>query len=154
MKIVLGIFLGLGVTILATVGIGDKITAKRFNNSTFQIGDIKQSILSQDEFVLIHGDCWKQMNTNIDLLSTDLGDHIVNAGFRIYDEIPDASGRVLRLQGSGSAILGSTQEDATSVNELNVNNDNSLSGSFRIYVDGRTSVSGAFDIDRNVNNDT
>lgn len=111
-KIFLGIILGLGVTILATVSSGQKITAKKFNNSTFRIGDIKQSILSQGEFILIHGDCWKQMNSNINLTGTDLGDHIANSGFRSYTQIPDISGRVLRSNGGMSETLGSIQEDA------------------------------------------
>jgi hypothetical protein len=109
---ILGIIVCLGLTVLATVGIGDKITAKKFNNSTFQIGDIKQSMLHNDEFVAIHGDCWEQMNNNIPLSGTDLGNHIINIGVRSYTQIPDASGRVLRSEGGLSSSLGATQEDA------------------------------------------
>ena len=109
---ILGIIVCLGLTVLATVGIGDKITANKFNNSTFQIGDIKQSMLHNDEFVAIHGDCWEQMNNNIPLSGTDLGNHIINIGVRSYTQIPDASGRVLRSEGGLSSSLGATQEDA------------------------------------------
>ena len=37
---------------------GDQITAKRFNESTFGVGDIKQSLLTETEFQSQFGTCW------------------------------------------------------------------------------------------------
>lgn len=113
---ILGILFCLGLTVLATVSIGDKITANKFNNSTFQVGDIKHSLLSESDFQTKHGDCWIQYNqgtdnSDIDITGTDLESFTGNV-------LHSASGRVLRAKGDSSALLTERQEDATAVNGL------------------------------------
>lgn len=109
----IGLLAGLGITVFATVLSGEKIKAVDFNNNSYQIGDIKKSILNDQEFQSIHGNCWKRMNTNISLSGTDLGNHILNIADRSYTSIPNASGRFLRNSGGKAGSLGSLQDYAT-----------------------------------------
>lgn len=114
---------------IAQVSSGDTITAINFNNSTYAIGDIKHSILNSAEFTAIHGTCWKQMNQDVNLVNTDLGNHIQTVGSRpSFVSIPNASGLFLRNSGSqtlsedGKTVtagaLGSRQGQATAPNGL------------------------------------
>lgn len=83
---------------------GDVISAKKFNESTFGIGDIKQSLLTQAQFQSQFGDCWVSME----------GQNISGSDFSALTSIvtlPDARGRFLRTLGGDAAPLAQTQED-------------------------------------------
>jgi hypothetical protein len=95
---ILGIIVCLGLTVLATVGIGDKITANKFNNSTFQVGDVKHSMLGISAFQSIHGDCWKLMDGS----SLDGASDLANLSG--WTNLPDARGRTLRMNDNGANV--------------------------------------------------
>lgn len=109
----IGFFFVFGTSLIAQVKIGDKITSNLYNNSKFQIGDIKDSILSENEFFDLHGNCWVKLDSSISLSGTDLGDHIDNIGSRTYSTISNLSGNFTRNSGGKSANLGSLQDYAT-----------------------------------------
>jgi len=94
----------------SSVTSGDKLTAKEYNNSRFNIGDIKISILDLTQFQNIHGNCWIKLNQGAD------GSDVSIAGSDLAvlkgDTIKSASGRTLRAEGGRSASLGVLQEDA------------------------------------------
>ena len=93
----------------AQVNTGDMIKAKNYNGSTHQIGDVKTSLLELADFQSIHGDCWRQYNTNsanVDLTGTELANYLGNS-------IPSSANRVLRGKGTlTNQATGGTQEDA------------------------------------------
>ena len=85
---------------------GDEIKANKFNNSTFTIGDVKTSLLSESSFQTLHGDCWVKM-TGQNISGSDLATLEPSLA-----TLPDASGRFLRNLGGNSNSLAQTQEDA------------------------------------------
>lgn len=104
---------------------GQIISAIDYNNSKFTIGDIKQTMLPESEFVKLHGTCWKQLNKEQDLenntsrVATPDGliDDINITGTALAtalstNYIKSSAGRFLRSEGAGSEILGNTQEDS------------------------------------------
>lgn len=93
-------------TLFAQVSTGDKIKANDFNNSTFQIGDIKHSILTESKFQGLHGDCWVLMSGQ-DISSTDLG------AYAEISNLPNitSNGEFLR-QATSSVSVGTIQLDA------------------------------------------
>jgi len=96
----------LSLTALAEVNIGSKLTANKFNNSTFMVGDIKQSLLSLEKFQQYAGDCWVKMEGQ-DISGSDY------ATIMEKTHLPDARGRFLRsIGGSRAPLLAETQEDA------------------------------------------
>lgn len=102
---ILGILFCLGFTIFATVSIGDKITAKRFNESTFGVGDIKTSLLTEVQFQAQFGTCWVSM-IGQDVSGSDYTSITGN------NSLPDVRGRFARTIGGSAPALGQTQEDA------------------------------------------
>lgn len=104
---------------------GQVISAIDYNNSKFTIGDIKQTMLPESEFVKLHGTCWKQLNKGQDLenntsrVATPDGliDDINITGTSLAtalntNYIKSSAGRFLRSEGAGSETLGDTQEDS------------------------------------------
>ena len=84
---------------------GDKITAKRFNNQTFTVGDIKHSLLTTAQFQGLMGDCWVVMGGQ-DVSGSDY------ATLTGKNALPDASGKFLRNTGGNAPLLGESQLDA------------------------------------------
>ena len=84
---------------------GEIITANRFNNGTFMVGDIKHSLLSVTKFQEIAGDCWVKMEGQ-DISGSDY------ATIMGVNVLPNASGRFLRDIGGNAPSLAQTQEDA------------------------------------------
>ena len=106
-KLILSVFLMFSLPSLANQEVmgGDKLTANRFNNQTFTVGDVKQSLLSLSQFQNLMGDCWVQM----------LGQDVVGSDYASItgkDNLPDARGRFLRIAGGNAPAVGVTQEDA------------------------------------------
>lgn len=94
----------------ANVQSGDEVSSVEYNNSKFNIGDIKHSILTLAEFQTLHGSCWIKLNqgadnSDIDITGSDL------ANLKSVNSIKSATGRVLRAEGGLSNSLGQTQED-------------------------------------------
>lgn len=89
---------------------GSGISADKFNSSAFQIGDVKHSLLTEQQFRQLNGDCWKLLDGS-PLAGTDFG------AFTGRTELPDARGRFVRNTGTpstgGTAVtLGGLQEDS------------------------------------------
>ena len=103
------------------VNTGDNISANKFNNSTFMIGDIKHSLLTESEFQQIAGDCWKKLDGVTDVSDTDFGSiKKATAGNPSLTVIlPNSNNQFLRDRGDGG--LGTIQADATAVNGLGGN---------------------------------
>ena len=117
---------------------GETITAKRYNESTFGIGDVRTSILSKTEFQNLYGSCWKQMSQAISLSGTDLASHTS------LTTIPDMSGKFIRNAGGlAEANAGTVQADATAKNGLNVSSSSSTAGNHQhhnpiiVYASGK-----------------
>ena len=96
------------------VGSGDKISAKKFNNQTFGVGDIKQSLLTLVQFQEQFGSCWVLIDGR-DISGSDY------ASITGKNTLPDARGRFARNNGTNTAPIGSTQDDSTAVNGLSLN---------------------------------
>lgn len=59
MKLFLSLLITLStVASWAQVQSGSLISASKFNNSAFQVGDIKTSLQTEAQFQATHGDCW------------------------------------------------------------------------------------------------
>jgi len=95
----------LTLSVYASVNVGHKITAKKFNEKTFGVGDIKQSLLTEAQFQTQFGDCWVKMKGQ-DVSSSD---YATTTG---KNNLPNAEGRFLRNIGGNAPALGVTQEDA------------------------------------------
>jgi hypothetical protein len=85
---------------------GQPIKANSLNNSTFQIGDIKESILNEIKFKGLHGDCWVLMS----------GQNIATSDLGLYGEMSNLpnltdNGEFLR-QATSSVLVGTIQGDA------------------------------------------
>lgn len=83
---------------------GEKIKSADFNSSTFNLGDIKQTLLPELQFRQMNGDCWVQMK----------GQSIAGSDYAVLTgttQLPDAQGRFLRTAGGNAAPLAQTQED-------------------------------------------
>lgn len=93
-------------TSIASVSTGDLIKASKFNNSTFQIGDIKQSILTLAKFQSIQGNCWRLMD-GTSIVGTDLS---ILSGLTILPDLV-TSGNFLR-QAKPTRAVGTLEEDA------------------------------------------
>lgn len=91
----------------AQVGSGLAVKAKDYNSSKFNIGDIKSSILSEAQFLAIHGDCWTLLRAK-SIEGSDLA--ILTAGR--LNNLPAAEGHFLRNAGGTAASLGSLQADS------------------------------------------
>lgn len=104
MKYFICFFLLVSFNSFAEVNPGDEITAKKFNESTAHIGEIKTSILTQTQFQGLYGSCWVQM-TGQDISGSDL------ASLTGITSLPNAQGRFLRTTGGNAPALGQTQED-------------------------------------------
>lgn len=89
----------------ANVSIGDKITAKKFNESTNHVGDIKQSLLTQSQFQSLQGNCWVRM-VGQDVSGSDY------ASITGKNTLPNTAGRFLRDTGGNAPSLGQNQGDA------------------------------------------
>lgn len=83
---------------------GEAVTAKRFNESTFGVGDIKHSLLTESQFQNQFGNCWVKM-TGQDVSGSDYASITGN------NTLPNSTGRFLRDTGGESNSLGNTQED-------------------------------------------
>ena len=88
---------------------GDEIKANIFNNSTFTIGDIKQSILTETEFQSLHGDCWVKMRGQ-SIAGSDLSTKTAGRTSPV-NTLPDTSGKFLRDKDGLAANVGETQTD-------------------------------------------
>ena len=84
----------------AMVSGGDRITAKKFKESTLSIGTIQQSLLTETEFQSQQGDCWVRMRGQ-DISSSDLA---VKTNGRL-SSLPNTSNRFLRDTGSGLGAM-------------------------------------------------
>jgi len=84
----------------AMVSGGDRITAKKFKESTLSIGTIQQSLLTETEFQSLQGDCWVRMRGQ-DISSSDLS---VKTNGRL-NTLPNTSNRFLRDTGSGLGAM-------------------------------------------------
>jgi len=93
---------------------GELISANRFNNQTFGIGDIKQSLLNLSQFQQQFGDCWVLIDGR-DVSGSDY------ASITGKNTLPDARGRFARNEGGNSAPIGTIQNDSTAINGLNLN---------------------------------
>lgn len=123
MKILLLTLSLISFSSFSSVSSGEKISSIAYNNSTFTIGDIKHSVLTLEEFTVLHGSCWVKLGETVSIASSDLA--VATAGrdgLSLGNEndqgadpivnIPNLEGRVLRMAGNGSNTLGETQEDA------------------------------------------
>ena len=84
------------------------------NSSLYDVGDVRQSMLTISEFTQRNGDCWKQFDGIEDVSDTEYGAIIRtrNANPTMTVILPNADGRFLRNQGGNAAPLGQTQEHA------------------------------------------
>jgi len=103
MKIVFLFILSLSVS--ANVDSGQKITAKKFNESTLSVGTIQQSLLTESQFQSLQGNCWVTM-IGQDVTGTDY--HSITG----RTSLPNASGKFLRNVGGNATSLGNSQDDA------------------------------------------
>jgi hypothetical protein len=95
---------------------GDVISAKQILNSSFIVGDIKHSLLSEQKFQELAGDCWVKMRgqnsialndtSTQSIASTDYG-QIMNVS-----SLPNTSGRFLRDIDGNAPSLAQVQSDA------------------------------------------
>lgn len=92
----------LSFSVQASVSTGDKISAKVFNESTFGVGSIHQSLLTEVQFQSQHGDCWVKM-AGQSLAGSDYANITGN------DTLPSSGGRFLRNYGGNSVPLGQVQ---------------------------------------------
>lgn len=72
---------------------GHPITKKSFDNSLFQVGDLKQSLLDLTQFQASHGACWTLLD----------GSSISGSEFssRIATQLPDGRGLFFRAKQNG-----------------------------------------------------
>jgi len=80
---------------------------------TWQVGDVKQSILPADAFILLNGDDWVPMD------GTDVTGSMYET-LTGNSTVPDATGAFIRCVGGAALGAGETQQDATARNGLNV----------------------------------
>ena len=92
---------------LSAMGGGIKVSS----DDVFQIGDIKQSLLTVSEFGQIHSDKWVPMDGR-DVTGSKY------AEITGKTTLPDIAGKFLRAAGGSAAPLGTTQGYATSSNNL------------------------------------
>lgn len=106
----------------AQVNTGDSIKANKYNGDTFHVGSVQQSILSEDEFQSLAGDCWVLMAGQT-LSGTDLGTittirdgsgsgNTIDGGLNAMTNLPVASGRFLRTAGGNAEPVGQIQDDS------------------------------------------
>lgn len=122
MKFLLSLLFLFSFQLSAQVSSGDKLQASHYNGSTFHVGSVQMSILTESEFQSLSGNCWVQMDQSINLSGTDLANHTT------ITNIPDASGLFFRNSGGLANPLGQTQGDAirniigkTAIGEFNGN---------------------------------
>jgi len=84
---------------------GDKLTDKRFNNQSFMVGDIKETLLSLVQFQTLAGDCWVKMEGQ-DVAGSDY------AALTGKNILPNTEGRFLRDLGGNAPNIGENQSDA------------------------------------------
>lgn len=91
MKFALLLLLSISSTIFAQKLTGQVIKASDFNSSSFHIGSIQQSILSESQFQNMAGTCWVQMK----------GQSIVNSDLAALGitNLPDARGTFIKVAG-------------------------------------------------------
>tara|TARA_Y100000034_G_scaffold134332_1_gene202471 strand:- start:103 stop:636 length:534 start_codon:yes stop_codon:yes gene_type:complete len=95
------IFLSFFTSAKASVISGEAITAKKFNESTFGVGDIKHSLLTESQFQSQFGDCWVKMVGQC--VSSSCGS-VQSDYAQITGEtnLPNAEGRFLRNTGTST----------------------------------------------------
>jgi len=101
----LTIILTFSINSIANVGSGDKITAKKFKESTLTVGTIQQSLLTETQFQSLQGNCWVKM----------IGQDVSGSDYATItgrNSLPDTRGRFARAIGGQAPALGYTQEDA------------------------------------------
>lgn len=89
----------------AAVSKGEIISAKKFNEATFGVGDIKQSLLTESQFQSQFGNCWVKM-TGQSVAGSDYETITGNS------TLPNSAGRFLRDIGGDAPSLGQVQDDA------------------------------------------
>jgi hypothetical protein len=102
-----------GTITFAQVNQGDAIKASDFNNGSFRVGDIKQSLLNETEFQSQHGTCWVKMRGQ-SISGSDLASVTSNR----ITILPDSSGRFMRDIGGNANSVGQLQNQATAKNGL------------------------------------
>ena len=111
MKTFLFIIILISSNSFAKVSQGDTITAKKFNESTFGLGDIKHSLLTESQFQSQFGNCWVKMIGQC--VSSSCGSNESDyATLTGNSTLPNTSGRFLRDTGGNASSLGTTQEDS------------------------------------------
>lgn len=105
MKIIKIFLLVFSISTFANVNSGQKITAKNFNESTLSVGTIQQSLLTENQFQSLQGNCWVTM-LGQDVTGTDYHSIIGKTSS------PNASGKSLRNVGGNATSLGNYQNDA------------------------------------------
>lgn len=107
------LLLSLSHASFGVVNQGDKISAKRFNESISHVGEIKQALLTEEQFQSLYGECWVKMSGQ----SVAGSDYATITG---QSSLPNAEGRFLRNSGGNALPLGSVQEDAFQGHHHNV----------------------------------
>jgi len=111
--ILLTLSLAFSFSSFATVTSGDMIKAKKFNEVTSHVGEIKQSLLTQEQFQSLQGNCWVKM-TGQDVTGSDY------ASITGKTTLPNTAGRFLRDIGGEAPLLGENQEDELKAHSHNL----------------------------------
>lgn len=108
-KIIIFSFLFSFYSIAGDIQSGDLIKLKNHKGRVFSLGSIQQSILSEEEFQNLSGNCWIQLNpssgTSVDISGSDL------SSLTSKSSLPNIKDTFLSNSGGNSGSVGTIQNE-------------------------------------------